>query len=88
MKRVVFALDCVALSFLIFERMIGDTILANVILLGLALLLLIAAALVGLFRLVEQRTLPAFATLSVSSALIVYIWARFHFGTVPAGYGP
>jgi hypothetical protein len=84
-NRFVVGLDVVALAFLVLERMIGDTILANLILLVLAAMFLILAALVGLFDLIERRTLESMVA---STALIVYIVGRFYFDTVPAGYGP
>jgi len=88
MKRFVVSLNSVALAFLILERVIGDTILGNVILIGLAALLLLVATIVGLIVLIQKRTKGSVASFSVSVALIIYIGARLYFDTVPAGYGP
>ena len=87
-NRFVVGLDFVALTFLALERMIGDTILGNVILIALAAMSLLVAILVGLIDLIERRTLESVVTFSVSSVLVLYILGRIYFETVPAGYGP
>ena len=88
MKRVVVSLNSVALAFLLLERVIGDTILGNVILIGLAAMLLFVAAIAGLVALIQKRTMGSVVSFSMSVALIVYIGARLYLDTVPAGYGP
>ena len=88
MKRVVIGLNTVALAFLLLERVIGDTILANVILIGLAAMLLFVAVLTGLIDLLQKRATGSIVNLSMSIVLIVYIGTRIYFDTVPAGYGP
>lgn len=88
MNRVVIGLNSVALAFLLLERIIGDTILGNVILIGLAALLLFVAVVVGSIDLIERRTLGSVVAFSVSIAMIVYIGTRVYFDTIPAGYGP
>jgi hypothetical protein len=87
-NRFVVGLDSVAVAFLVLERMIGDTILGNVILIALAAMFLMVATLVGLVDLIERRGLESIVTFSMSSALIVYILVRYYFNSVPAGYGP
>jgi hypothetical protein len=87
-NRFVVGLASGALSFLVLERVIGDTILGSVILIALAAMFLLVATLVGLVDLIERRTLESAVTFSVSSVLVLYLLGRIYFGTVPAGYGP
>ena len=81
-------LNVVALASLLFERMIGDTILGNVVLVGLSITVLLAAVPLGLFDMLKRRNLRSSVTFAMSAVLAVYIAIRLASDSVPVGYGP
>lgn len=87
-NKVVGSLDGVSLALLILERMIGETILGNVLLLGLAFFLAAAASLIAIVNLAVRRTGASISACLVSVALIAYVVMRVVFESVPMGYGP
>lgn len=86
--KVVAALDGVTLALLFLELMIGETILGNVILLGLAFLAAGLAALIAVVSLAVKRTGGSIAACVASLALIAYVVLRVVSDSVPMGYGP
>lgn len=84
----VVALNATGLSFLALERLIGDTILGNVLLMGLAIILLLVAAIAGLADAVRHPSRQSVITLTASVIGIAYVILRVYFDSVPAGYGP
>ena len=85
---LIVGLNVGALTFLLLERMIGETIFANVILIGLSIILLLTAAGLGLVDLIKRRNMQSCVTFSVSALLGLYIAARLYYESVPVGYGP
>ncbi len=81
-------LNVVAFSLLVLERLIGETILANLILIALAALVLVMTAVGGLIHMVERRTMQALVVLAVSATMGGYIAARLSSDSFPVGYGP
>jgi hypothetical protein len=81
-------LNSISLALIIVEAMMGPTILGNIIFLGLAIVLALIGAFVGIAAFVSSRTRSSLAVLLMSVALIGYVIFRFYLDTVPAGYGP
>ena len=80
--------NVMALAFLITEQLIGETILANLILIVLAGMALAAALLFGVVGWLQYRNRVARVTLAMSLVLTLYLVIRCTFFQVPAGYGP
>lgn len=87
-NKAVLVLVALSAACLVFERMIGDTILANVMLLLLAMGVAILATLVALVEIASRLTIKSVVGLLASLAPIAYVVGRFVLNTVPAGYGP
>jgi len=87
-NKAVLVLVALSAALLAIEKMIGATILANVLLLLLAMGVSILATLVALVGIVTRLTIKSVAELLASVAPIAYVVARFALNSVPAGYGP
>lgn len=77
-----------ALVALLIESLIGDTILANLILIGAAFLMLINAVMIYLGEMIKRRDNSPPLGLIVSLALLAIIAWRAVGDSIPAGYGP
>jgi hypothetical protein len=81
-------LNAISLALIILEKIMGPTILGNVIFLGLAFLLSLVALLKGATGLFKRPTKNA-KIVSVTGALLIgYVIYRVFMDSVPAGYGP
>ena len=87
-NKAVLVLVAVSAALLALERMIGDTILGNLILLLLAIGAASLATLVALIDLAIRRTTKSIVGLLASAAPIAYVVLRVVLDTVPMGYGP
>ena len=88
LNKPVMVLFAISAAPLVLERMIGDTILGNVLLLGFGLLVALLATLVALVDLAARRTARSSVGFLGSAGLVTYVILRFYFDSVPAGYGP
>ena len=87
-NHVAGGINAMAFGFLATEQLIGETILANLILLVFAVMALAAALLFGGVAWLSARNSAALTNLAVSGVLVLYTVLRCVFYRVPAGYGP
>ena len=87
-NKPVLVLVALSSALLVLERMIGETILGNVILLLMAMGAASLATLVALIDLAIRRSTRSIAGLLGSVAPIAYVVVRFVLDNVPMGYGP
>ena len=87
-NKAVLVLLAISAGCLVLEMLIGDTILANVLLLLLAIAVALLAALLAVIDVIQKRTAKSIAGVLLSGAPVAYVILRFAVDSVPAGYGP
>ena len=87
-NRGLVALNVTIVGLLVLELLIGDTILANLLLIALAMFLTFCTVVAGAIEVVRQRSVHSVLTLIFSLVLLGYLILRVALDSVPAGYGP
>jgi len=86
--KTAITLNIISIVFIVLEKFMGNTILGNVIFLGLALIVSFLALLLITFN--DSKNIKSLKTILIfiSIILIVYCILMFLTNSVPSGYGP
>ena len=85
---VALILNGISIMFIVSEMFMGNTILGNAILLGMALILSFSGALFVVVGSIKQPNKFNILSLLFSTAIIAYVLIMEFTGSIPAGYGP